>query len=373
MAIKISTNESWCISGDNKKGLEEALQAIADVTKVSIINASDLSLWRLAQETHVVDGRRLEEGYYYPCIDKKSRAKKSPEVASTTLFEWGKGLFDLSSRSIFSLGKRIGLEGEALSICPWERDEYLQKILEVKGKQKLTLITRGHKVFGVFSGTYAYIPQTNIMMFLEEGEKELGESEIRFWMDHDHTRVWVRFTEKAEELSKTYKLPKIMVPGIWISTSDTSEGSIRIEETWDDDRGHFVYGKDVSRKHSGKVELDKLRTEMNRKIFAEFTYVPQRLAELLEIDIKSVDSFGILKKLGADKILGSKRTDELALQIDAELNSVPHLTAYGVVIRMLTIPERVSGFSELQTKLLKECLFGLFDYEFEKSTKIILM
>lgn len=354
----MTNDEKWAVTGNSYAALEATLQEITDATTSVKIPATALTLWT-----------QREDGRFYSHREKKRTS--ITEEGSKTLFEFQGKLHQLASIAIGALGLRVGLSGSGLQHCSWYRDAFLSELLQDL-KEKITIIMRDEKVYGVFSNRYTYIPQDRLMRLIERSEKELGEADIQFWADQFNTRIWCRFPDKADELSAMYSLPEIMVPGIMITTSDTSDSSIMIQETWDNDHGNFVYGHQVSRKHMGAVRLDALEEMMVKNIFGQYTYVPEKLMDFLGIDIEDVDTEHILKKIGADKILGSKRTKELSQQLDLELRSLP-LTAYGVVTRMMTIPDRVSGFSDLQLQMLREALFKLFEYEFDKEEKVVLM
>lgn len=355
----INKSENWAMTGEGYELLKTMLTDFADVTKSAKIKASELTLWT-----------KKDESYYYS--HKKNQRGSAPTAENSTLFGWNKKVYDLASNAIPALGVRLDLTGEGLLHASWSRDHFLQELIDAN-KNSLTMITRfDNKVFGVFSEKYTYIPQTELLKIVDEAILDIGNSTINFWADHWKTVIHLRFKEKAEELSDAYGLPDTIIPGIIISTSDTSDSSISISETWETKEGMLI-GKKVSRKHMGNANIADVIENMKKTIFAGYKYVPEKMAELLTIDIKSIDSEHIFKKLKADKILGSKRMKELCGQIDLEINGVPHLTAYGVVIRMMSVPDRVSGFSELQKQLLQEALWGLLEYNFTASTAVVLM
>ena len=350
-------DDSWCTTGNSFEELQRVLRKIDEVTTRKYAHLKEIDLYT------------LHEGRYYG--HSNGDFVEQPEgIKASTIMYYNDKLHDVSQRVIFSLAARVELTGRSLTIPSWKRDEYIVELCK-KSKDEVAVIERAGKVFGVFSDKYAYIPQENLLGILTEACGLFGEINISFYMDQDMTCIYTEFSEKADRIACSYELSEDTIPGLYITTSDTADSAVRIQEYWKIGSAR-VLGKKVSRKHIGSADVDDLIEDMKHKIFSNYEYVPQRLSELseIEIDDKAIDFEYILKKYKIEELLGKKRTKDLIPQIEMEIYGKK--TAYDVVISLLTLGERLVGeLSQLQKELIQERLYDILEYDFSSSRLVL--
>lgn len=296
------------------------------------------------------------------------------------------------SGNTFSRLHCFGLSGGFLSEPSLERDILIAK--QFKKEKKVTLVTKyfedKKKVFAILSENYTEIPQMQTFALIDKliHDGTMGEIRCSGWfINHDLTAIDIEFPDKAKEIAKSYGLPEDYVPGIRITTSDTGLCSFRVRGTWRIHNSVSLFGE-VSRRHSGDIDITKIFDEVEKNIFAEYVKIPERLCDLMMMDItpntldlsevkdrkKNKDIIeGVFKstfaELGIVKAIGKKNEIVLRTLMLEEIDPSISYTAYDIAIQLLTLPERTEGLTRVAAENLAKAVAGapFCDYETESS------
>lgn len=252
---------------------------------------------------------------------------------------------------------QLGLFGKGVAKPTHERNLLVASLFGED--QKATLVVKKEKelqkVFAIRSPEYAPIKQESIIQILE-GCSSLGSINCNKWyIDNFFTEIVVSFPDVASDIAKTYDLPKKLTPGIRVTTSDTGDCSLRVEGIWLSSSNSVAMAeKEVSRKHIGKVNLEDVFKEIEESIFAEYTKLPEKLCDLLLINIGDTDpanrvvAYGeaikaVISHCQIIKAIGKKRETVLRKLLLEEYDGSYPITAYDVVQKFFSIPERIAG------------------------------
>lgn len=228
-------------------------------------------------------------------------------------------------------------------------------------KEPITLVCRTEetttKVFAIRSGKYAPIDSQNIFNVLDCFDKTtVGEAEVVKWeINNSITRLYVKFPEKAREIASMYKTMNDFVPGLIIETSDIGDCAFRIIGCWYLKNSVF-YSNDVSRRHSGDVDIAKILEDVKKSIFEQYTEVPEKMVSLLSTDLEDFSLTKAQQKKRYEKFckdisayidlsgaVGKKVEMSMREQIVDEFIPDQPYTAYDVVLAFLQLPERIEG------------------------------
>ncbi|MBQ8135194.1 MAG: hypothetical protein IJ192_12445 [Clostridia bacterium] len=353
-------NDTW---QSKESDLRKALQEIDGVTTKKVVPIRDIVLWTRGDDEKFNSQRK----------NISTHVPEEIYVNHHTLMEYNGKLHEMSENSLAALGIRLELYGAALNTSSQLRDAYMDELC-AHSKAKASIIERRGKVFGVFSDKYCYVPQESLMNIIESALSELNEDnpDIKFKITQFETGIKISFPSIRDDISKMYHLPETMTPGLYITTSDTSDSAVSVQEVWTL-KGIDTLGCRVGRKHLGVVDINDLIRQMKRKIFKNYTYVPEKLCEMLLIDIDYVDVEYIIKKLGIHKIIGNKRTQELISQLSMEFAGRTSLTAYNVAVSFLSLADRIDGLKDAQKMMIGEACYGILDYKFEEEKVPIVL
>jgi|GEM_PF-3422343 len=278
-----------------------------------------------------------------------------------------------SAVTLGTLCTRCSIAGDGiLSGTSPMRDALIGELLYQRSS-KCTLVMRKSddgikKIFSVLGSAYAPIKQNVVKDIIEESEKILGMKAVlkKFTADNFITRAYIEFPDKAEEFSRTYHLKDDdhVYPGVCISTSDIGDSSLTV---W----GTIRIGKiespafcgEYSRKHSGEIKLDEIGEKINQNIFDEYKAIPERLVDLLAIEVDDPKAVitAACKEAGFNKILGKNETKDFIEALSDEFVDGVTYTAYDIATGLVSAADRVKGLSDntllLFRKNIKDAIF----------------
>jgi len=197
-------------------------------------------------------------------------------------------------------------------------------------------------VIGVHSSNYSYIPQQNLISLIEAiGAKMKDMKFVNYEASNAITRCYIEFPEVGNDFKDAYGLPEVPVPGLYVYTSDAGEASFGATGTWR--IGAHVVGRQIAKRvHKGKVSIEETIDNIDKKIFSEYKRVPERLCELLTIDI--LDPADTIKKVvnkcGFKKYIGAKLCKQLVKALVDEIVPMYRYTAYDIALMITSIPDR---------------------------------
>ena len=245
--------------------------------------------------------------------------------------------------------------------------------------QNLRMITRSNQqasiIIAAHSEKYAYVPQTILCDIYNKIAQDFGRTECLQWeVTHEITHCYLGFPEIAKEFADTYGLPNTIVPGLYLSTSDSGDGSLTIRGIWDIN-GRRAGGPCLKRNHRGDVDVEKFVEMAWKKIFAEYNSIPTRLADLLTINVD--DPIATLRRvfhqIGITKScnLGKKTSKALFTALVDEFDKTAKYTAYDIAMAIASVPERCIGMHhsviEKLENLVRDAIFA--DYTHTKNVK----
>ena len=314
------------------------------------------------------------------------RGKLDKETISELLYD-SKMLMNIDGTSyvvapcaFLTLLSRAGLGGDAMCHPSIGRVMEIFKQLVYRKPQTITLITRkneigGKSIIAAHSGKYAYIPQTAIREIIDAFSKKFGVIDCLEWaVTQENSYCYISFPDVAKDIAALYNMPDEAIPGVCVSTSDCGESSFKVRSLWKI-KGHIFGGETYKCRHRGSVSLDDFITEVSKQIYAEYKTVPQKLNDLLKIDVPN--PVAALKKVFQDismtKAIGKKKSMELLNAISMEFSPTLKYTAYDIVMSVSTVSERLIGASRAVIERVegaaKRAIFVDFN---DNSQKIIL-
>lgn len=286
-------------------------------------------------------------------------------------------LYICSGETIGTLCSRCSLGGAALTEnVSVLRDSYITEIL-AKKKSKCSVVMRVseegvRKVFAVLGGTYTAIPQNKIRDVVAAAEDELlGDKESTFrgmTANNFVTRLYFEYPSIADEFRKVYKMTLNVTPGICVVTSDMGDSSLTVYGTirLPGSETPFHIGK-YSRIHRGNVDIDEYIEGVRNNIFTEYTKIPERIMELLTIDVSDVNETlkAVMEKSGLAKVIGKKYSDQFVEAAAQEFIPGKPYNAFDIANFIATVPERIIGMAasarDAFAKTAKDAFF--VDYE----------
>ena len=207
--------------------------------------------------------------------------------------------------------------------------------------------------------------------------------------------VFLEFPEKAEEVKKTYKLKDDFIPGLLISKSDVGLGSVRISGCWRKDNAFTIFDT-VRKEHSGTFDINDVIDEAADRIFGNYTKLPERLCELMLIDITDPNWFtkysleeareknisacssvikNIFKQINLKGAIQKKRERAIFEELVSALDPDIRYTAYDLCTLIMEIPARITGISSIYMEELMKTVgkTPYVSYEAEEDEKIMII
>lgn len=222
-----------------------------------------------------------------------------------------------------------------------------------------------NKIFSFLSDKYEPIPQSTILDVAKRimSDAVMGETEVREWqMDHEFTRLYLEFPEKAEEFASMYGLTDVNIPGVVLMSSDTGASSFIVRGTYRSPKSSsYVMVDEVMRRHQGKtLDVNKLLEECDTTIFQNYRKLPEAMAEKIGKVVGAGDVScsksrtrnkeavqsairGAMSELGLMKELSEGRGKKLSDALCAEVNGGQVYTEYDLAQTFLGLPGRLDG------------------------------
>lgn len=369
--------EKWNVQGTDIEGLKAALNDITNRTRIISVLSSELSLVLPIGETDA-DGK-LPVIIHSPGLTSRATIKKEQFItAGLSEEEWKEAMlrgflireaggkrmiYPMFYSVVPDLAQNYNLQGTALvsEAALKERNAYIMALVEASPKILSIVLRNGtgnvSKALSVRSKTYGYIPQTVIYDTIQAIGEELGENKISSWsMNHILTEVNLDFPDISEDINETYGLEGYMA-SIRIIDSDAAESSFKVQGILKKGCHELYTGGELSRKHSGEPDIDKLVKEVHKAIFDKFTVIPGYLCEMASRDVEDPEVFlrDILKEAG--KNIGIRLAAKITETLVSELPNSP-MNELNIFEMLLGIPERVEA-PESTKKAIRKWLAGL--------------
>lgn len=392
--------DSWCREGNDFSEFAKVLTDLDRHTGVMLYNTRDIGLYSLVPEACT------EDFYALSYVDSETKPspyhlKQTSTLIQTMSEKLRKELLD-DSRLIMRLDKhayltshylcrdfaaRADIGGDAIYSPSKERDAYVMsryaqverdvfivyRFANVEPERTLK------KVFSMPSSSYSYIRQTFLLDIFAELEKAFGYGVCEFWsIDHNITRIWLSFPEKAEDISKVYGLPDTLIPGVLMETSDTGDCALRVVAAWKKKSSGSRSTIGVfEREHRGTFSESQAMERVKNELATTYTKLPERLCELLTIDIPEPDAAieETFRLLGVEKGVGKKQA---RIILEGLINRIPageKMTGYDLAMLFIDIPSLVvknDRIKEFFEKAAGKVPFLDFDKIMSATSKVLL-
>lgn len=415
--------DRWSVAGSDLTKFKQILEDMASITRTKKVVAKNVSLY--SKNEHLptstdkvpvyvlspdnvweIDPKTGRLGLHGGALKRESFHAAGAddlldeyENSSKLMLNIDGSVYFTSKNLSPTLGLRTEMKGESVLEPSLARDCLTAERLN--NSSEITFITRHvdglRKVFAAMSGTYAYVPQNFMCQVIDriEADAKLGSISCKNWrVDNQLSEVWLEFPEKADEISALYEYEDVLVPGLYLAASDVGECSITIRATWRINKS-IIISDEIKRKHTGKIEIEKILEDADKIVFSKYTKLPELLCELMATDITnpvwtkmSEKKFASLNEkaireaiktvfdeIGVVKAIGKKNEKDVYEQLCDEIDSSLSYTAYDVVMMVMQLPERLSGLSntykEMLAKACGKAPFTDFD-KAKKSTKVVL-
>ncbi len=307
------------------------------------------------------------------------QSKTMISIYPTDISENAKTYF-VSDLAFSTLNNRARIGGDAMSKPSIGRVVECAKAFYLHRPQKIKFIirTKGKTrvIIAAHSDKYCYVPQTILCDIYRRIAENLGETHCLHWeVNHEISHCYVGFPQIASDFAAVYDLPAKVVPGLYFSTSDSGDGSLTIRSIWNIN-GRNIGGEAIKRNHRGEIDVERFVDDAWKTIFSKYNAVPERLTELLAIDVPdpawTIRSIFKQIELARASNLGRHATKDLYEALVAELDKKANYTAYDIAMSLLSIPERCAGglhhsVIEKMESLMYKAIFA--DYEKKKSKK----
>ena len=376
MAEILLLKDSYTKTGTELKELEEALREMDSMTEFEPQSTLNITLLSLLKGTALEDGKvqfrqfspekgelpkislPLEKGEYKKFLEPLNRELRENQL----MLMVNNKPYYTSGSAISSMGLRAGISGNNLGIPSHNRNAYIAELFQVDENDVQMVVRKAgniKKVFAVHSERYTRIPQVILTDIIGQIRHGLGIPVCHEWhINHDRSWAHVEFPEKAEDISKTYGLPDIIIPGLRIGTSDLAKSSVFAEGTWRFNAGVSVSNR-YSHKHDGEIDSETILKGIDNSIFIHYTKVPEALCALMEIEVTDIPEVveSVFKQIGLyDKKLeiGKKRLTELQNAFCNQFNPGLQYTAYDIAKHMLALPKCISGAPGTMVKKLEQ-------------------
>jgi hypothetical protein len=368
--------DNFAISDNSgEKGLAECYRRLSDIDASTIampISTDDLVVWSIDHE-----GEHPKTGEFGVLCRAhtpgQAAMRKTPEwffLSKAKLVgnigeEGYKELLDTqyllahdnkkyyaSATVVADLAARAGLQGPGVYDPQPELFSLIMRRygMAIEEKKAITMIMRrseentARKIIAVRSEKYAYIPQMVLKNIIEGFSDDMGKPTCKEWeITQTLTTIRLDFPKVANDIADVYELKHDITPGVVLCTSDTGESSLTAVGTFSV-RNATVYSEIYKKKHSGAVDVDAILKEIEDSIFNRYNIFPQKLTELLDIDIvdPAIVIEDILRQIDFVSI-GKRIASKFEEALIAELNPTVNYTAYDLCMAILELPNRYLG------------------------------
>lgn len=240
------------------------------------------------------------------------------------------------------------------------------------------------KIFAFLGSVYTLVKQeilNDIINYVED-EAILGAMTVRSWsIDHRFTSIYLEFPECAEDFKDIYGFKEMIVPGLYLSTSDTGSCSMIAKGTYRIKESTVVF-QECAKKHTSNLTVEDVIDMVDGMIFTDVRKLPETLVRLMVpiLDYTKVDvstakgqlenqeriSELLMKTMEkAISCIGKKKIKTIHEQLMAEISFDMKFSVYDMAMFLMTLPERISGLDrETLSQLQEGC--GKVPYIIEK-------
>lgn len=239
------------------------------------------------------------------------------------------------------------------------------------------------KALGVLTDRHAPIPQKeSVEAVMDAFTKELGKAELQsFCVNGTETVVYAEFPEKAKDFTNVVKdagllngrnIQEDVCPGIMIRTADGGDSSFTVIGTVK--VGHtllYLPAAKYQRAHTKNVDLSNIEENLQKRVFAEFTKIPDRLCELVCIDvIPSLAVAKVAKECGIKGALGLGAENTVVRNILDEFGPLADTpcTAYELAMKFLEQGSALEGQYNRDETLgkIRACFVEAIFFKYER-------
>ena len=391
---KFNLLDSFEAHGKSFKEFTETLAEIDSCTSVVKTDMTDITFFSV-QETdddgalvyRVIDAAQTIAGTKLPDYKKNTISKLLESGIPMEIIEETKTktkLFTMfNKRGYFvsrNLFEGISARAELSGLGVYEPCDELFSLLMrryVDHMPEGTFIVRSKgsakKLMACFSKQYHYVPQSLLCDIIAQFKESLGKPVCSKWeITQFHTNIYVEFPEVADDLSKTYKLNDVFMPGVLLCTSDTGDSSIKAIGTMRF-RKSVMLTEEFTRKHSGDIDLPKLLTSIDKTVFQNYTKLPERLCELMTIDIHDPAECteNILEQIGLEDCVGKRIARKLVEEMGYEFNPGIKYTGYDIAANIMELPGRYIDGTDSTIRKLAGLVPKAVFANYEKANKPI--
>lgn len=395
--------DNWQINGSNLDDFKKELESLSGITHVEKISAENITV--LSKSNTVTDPNNVTVFVLKPhnmwettseatisLKQGKIGLKKFEKVGAIPLVEEfnnktklllsrdGKPCFT-SENLMTTLGMRTGVKGDAAVIPTLERDILLAKRLEQDTEMSLIVRNVGgvEKIFAALSANYTYIPQSFLCTVIDKIIKtsKFGTVDCKQWsITNTLAEIYLEFPDYAEEISTVYEMKDALIPGIYLAKSDVGECSVTVRATWRVNSS-IIIQDEMKRKHVGHINVNDLLSDIEETIFDKYTLLPDKLCELMSIDItdptwmttmpekqfvnineKAVAAAikEVFNGIGLVDAICKKNEKLIYEALTEEIDGKLCYTAYDIVMMVMQMSSRIVGLPEVyRDSLAKAC------------------
>ncbi|NLT15961.1 MAG: hypothetical protein GXY05_16680 [Clostridiales bacterium] len=354
--------DSWEKVGSNYDDFARIIADIDASTRVFPADTSGLTLYAvtgtdesgfkmLEYDAAQTVSRNLPKPFHLnesTIIDKGATEDFLGEIKrSRLIIKIGEAIFYTSRSLSRDLGARASVSGSGLNSPSPERNAFFMHRY-VADPCKANIVMRKNKegtlrkIFAMPSAGYRHIPQVTLLELAEYFGEEMGGIDTQLYnVNHFISQIWIDFPKQAEDVSRVYKLPDVMIPGVLLETSDTGDCALKVIPTWRRSSKHtYVRANEYKREHKGSFVLEDVKNKIKESIFSIYTKLPARLCELLSIDVPNPGEMleSIFDSIGMEALLKKTRADSLLTQLKEEIDTTANYTAYDLVMRLMDLP-----------------------------------
>jgi len=390
--IHIDLNSNFVLRGKKMEDFFDTIQSMDDITKIINISSQDLAFGAIANSyvdavdialvdtptnNQTLDSRVAMYKNYFKNIAEQDRIpllylfpyqkftiktiKKSGLIRSGAdpylihdLEEGSKMLIGVNNQhyivlptAVSSFLSRAEFKGNAFSKPSVGRVIEIAKMFQYKNPQNVTLVTRQTEasriVVSIRSNQYEYIPQMVLKDAFNQICSEFGAAKCDHWeVTHKLSECYVDFPDISNALSELYDLPDPLSTGIHFGTSDSGDSSIFMCGYWKCGTYHFIDECCHRSQHKTSFQQEKFTEEAMRKVYSKFSVLPERLCQLLTMDIDDPEQElkSIWNQIDVPSILGKRYAKKLYPLLCNELVPSMRYTAYDIAMKIASIPSR---------------------------------
>lgn len=232
-------------------------------------------------------------------------------------------------------------------------------------------VINGHtvrKIFAAMTKNYTSVPQNIVSTLVDKISEDgiLGQTVVdKWWVNQEFTDIIISFPDTSEDFVEAYKMPKKIVPGLFVCTSDTGSSSVIC-------RGilklgsSYVITEEVAYRHVGKVTSEDIIKDVDEHIFSNVRKLPEALASLIGTDILDYSSINLNSENGARKnkkavselnkaiirktlknVLPIVGQDKLLEAMEEEINPQTKYTLYDIAVNIMFLTDRIVGYDDV--------------------------